>query len=243
MSVETVLEVRSLSKRYGGVLAVDAVTFSLSKSELVCIIGPNGAGKSSLVKMLSGAMRPTGGDIWVRGRRITGQSADKFCRQGIVLKFQGTNVFSELSVRDNLLVAQLGVAAWRSGNQPAVNEVMTLVDLSGAAHVKAGQLSHGQKQWLELGMALITQPDILLLDEPAAGMSMEETLKVSKLIDAMRRDSAVIVIEHDMAFVRGLRCRTLVMHQGVVIRDGRYEELEEDREIRDIYLGREVRRA
>ncbi len=188
-------------------------------------------------------MRPSSGDIWSRGRRITGQGAEKFCRQGIVLKFQGTNVFSELCVRDNLLVAQLGVAAWRDAKKPDIDDVLVLISLSTMARVKAGQLSHGQKQWLELGMALITRPDVLLLDEPAAGMSVEETRRVSELIDTIRRDSAVIVIEHDMAFVRGLRCRTLVMHQGVVIRDGRYDELEADQEIRDIYLGREVRRA
>ncbi|WGR93000.1 ATP-binding cassette domain-containing protein [Bradyrhizobium sp. ISRA443] len=243
MSERTAIQARNLTKRYGGIVAVDRVNFALSANEVVCIIGPNGAGKSSLVAMLSGATVPSAGDIIVDGQAMEGRCTERFCQLGVVRKFQGTNTFQWLSARDNLAVARLGTARWRSGSEESIESTLDLVGLGCQADTLAGELSHGQRQWLELGMTLISRPTALLLDEPTAGMTADETLRMAEMVGTIRGRCAVVVIEHDMGFVRDLRCRTLVMHQGSIIREGAFDDIANDREIQDIYLGRGGQRA
>ena len=156
----------------------------------------------------------------------------------MIRKFQGTNVFQWLSVRDNLIVAAQGVAADRAEPMLDLRDILSLTGLHHRADEMAECLPHGERQWLEIGMALMCRPRLLLLDEPAAGMSLEGTRRMADMLRRLAREIAVVVIEHDIGFVRQLDCRTLVMHQGQVIREGAFTDIEQDEQIRSIYLGR-----
>jgi len=206
--------------------------------ELVCVIGPNGAGKSTLLDLLCGALQPSSGSLYMGGEAMIGKRPHLFCRAGIVRKFQGANVFQWMSVRDNLEVAGLGAAI--EHQQPMVDsdEVLALVKLAPQAELHARTLSHGQRQWLEIGMTLMCRPRVLLLDEPTAGMTLEGTNDMGTLLRGISERCAVIVIEHDMRFVQALGCRTLVMHQGSIIGEGDFETLRRNELVRDVYLGR-----
>jgi len=226
-----------LSRAFGGIGAVTGVDVAIAPRDLLCVIGPNGAGKSTLVGLLSGAIVPGAGELYVDGQRMTGRPMHEFCRRGVVRKFQGTNTFLPMSVRDNLLVAGLGVAAYRASPMPDPEAVMEEVGLSGQGGELAAHLPHGERQWLEIGMAMMCQPSLLLLDEPAAGLSAKEAQRLVRLIHRLRERCAVLAIEHDLGFVRSLQCETWVMHRGKVVRRGAYEEIAGDEEIRRIYLG------
>lgn len=234
---EILLEVRGLTRRFGGVTAVDGVDLQVASGELHCIIGPNGAGKSTLFNLLCGTLRPTAGRIAIAGQEIVGLPVHRFARIGIARKFQVPSIFASMSVRDNLLVAlPAGVPA---GDVPErLDEVLERVALAPLADRRAGTLAHGQKQWLEIGMALMCGPRLLLLDEPTAGMTGDETRATAALLRSMRGRLTTIVIEHDMRFVRDLDCQMSVMHQGKLIAAGRFAEIERDELVRDIYLGR-----
>jgi ABC-type uncharacterized transport system ATPase subunit len=243
MSDDALLQTLSLSKSYGGIHAVHDVDFSIGRTERICIIGPNGAGKSTLLGMLSGTLSPTSGDIRVSDVGMVGCEPHEFCRRGVVRKFQGTNTFQWLTVRDNLVVAGMAVANHLQREIPDPEEVLELIKLRPQADMTAETISHGQRQWLEVGMTLMCRPKLLLLDEPTAGMTVEGTREMAELIHRLQGRFAIIVIEHDLAFVRSLRCRTLVMHQGTIIRDGSFEDIERDPLVHDVYLGRGGRRA
>ena len=232
------LQTIAVGKTYGGIVAVDAIDMRIDEQELVCIIGPNGAGKSTLLGLISGTVAPSRGQVIVCGRDMSGRRPHEFCRAGVVRKFQGTNVFKRLSVRDNLVVAGTAVAGHARAPLPDPDEILDLIRLRPQADLAAQAISHGQRQWLEFGMTLMCRPKILLLDEPAAGMTVEDTREFSVLLGRLRARCAIIVIEHDLAFVKSLGCRTLVMHQGALIRQASFQDIEQDREIRDIYLGR-----
>lgn len=238
MSATMLLSASGLAARFGGVIAVGGVDLRLALTELVCIIGPNGAGKSTLLDILCGTLRPDFGSLLLDGQQMIGRPAHRFCRAGIVRKFQGTNVFQWLSVRDNLLVAGLAAAAHHGLPMPDPDEVLDLIKLSPQARVVAQAASHGQRQWLELGMTLMCRPRLLLLDEPTAGMTIEGTKDMAGLVARLRERCAVVVIEHDMGFVESLGCRTMVMHQGLIIGEGDFETLRHDDAIRNVYLGR-----
>jgi branched-chain amino acid transport system ATP-binding protein len=238
-----VLAASGLTVAFGGLVAVDGVDLAIEPNELVCVIGPNGAGKSTLLNVLSGVQRPEAGHLLLDGRPMIGRPRHAFCREGLVRKFQGTNVFQWLSVRDNLIVAGVAVEAHSGTAMPDPDEVLDIIKLAPQAGVMAGNASHGQRQWLEVGMTLMCRPRVLLLDEPTAGMTVEGTKDMAALVLRQRQRSAVIVIEHDMAFVRALDCRTLVMHQGRVIGEGDFASLQRNTEIRDIYFGRAARHA
>lgn len=243
MSATALLQARALSRHYGGIRAVDGVDLALMPGELVCIIGPNGAGKSSLLGLLSGASAPSAGQIRFQDRDITGWPAYRFARAGIVRKFQGANTFQWLSVRDNLVVAGLAAAAHTGRDIPDLDEVLDLIKLRPQVDMIAESISHGQRQWLEVGMTLMCRPKLLLLDEPTAGMTVEGTREMAGLVRGLAGRQAIIVIEHDMAFVRQLDCRTLVMHQGAVIEEGSFATLQQSERVRDVYLGRRLRHA
>lgn len=227
-----------LCRAFGGVSAVDNVSLSIGAHDLLCVIGPNGAGKSTLVGLLSGAVAPGAGELYIQGERMTGREMHMFCRRGVVRKFQGTNTFLSMSVRENLLVAGLGVARYRDKAMPDPDWVLEDVGLSRYADALAGHLAHGERQWLEIAMAIMCQPALLLLDEPAAGLSPLDALRLVRLIHRLREHCAVLAIEHDLSFVRALECDTWVMHRGQVVRRGSYAEIATDEEIRHIYLGR-----
>ncbi len=232
------LQTKEIAITFGGIKAVRGVDIEIASGELVCIIGPNGAGKSSLLNVISGTMVPTAGTVSFEGRELRPGNPAAFARAGIVRKFQGTNTFQWLSVRDNLLVAAAGVAGHREGDPPYCDALMRRLGLTECADQVAELLPHGKRQWLEIGMALMCRPRLLLLDEPGAGMDARDGPILAQLLKEMPKDCGVIVIEHDMAFVRSLDCRTLVMHQGALVRDGRFQDVADDPEIREIYLGR-----
>ena len=226
-----------LTKRFGGLAAVSDVSLAIGEDELICVIGPNGAGKSTLLNILCGAMRPTTGRIRFEDRDIVGLAPHEFARLGIARKFQVPSVFNSMTVRDNIEVAGLRPGIAQTG-AVSVDEVLALIDLEPLVDAMAATLAHGQRQWLEIGMALMAGPKLLLVDEPTAGMTPAETENTAELLLGLLGRFAIIAIEHDMRFVRALRSRVVVMHQGRILRQGSFEQLEHDEEIREVYLGR-----
>ena len=231
------LSANGISKRFGGIVAIDNVSFSIGDRELVCIIGPNGAGKSTLLNIFCGITKPDEGGLLFDGIEVGNLPGYGFARLGILRKFQVPTVFSNMSVQQNLMVA--GDASRKAYTQDEIDRVLGRLLLSGNADTAADTLAHGDRQRLELGLCLIGQPRLLLLDEPTAGLTAQETAQIAVLIKELTSRTAIIVIEHDMSFIRRLNCRTCVMHQGRIIRDGKFDEIERDELIRAIYLGRE----
>ncbi|WP_322065094.1 ABC transporter ATP-binding protein [Burkholderia ubonensis] len=226
-----------LQRAFGGIHAVDNVEVTIGPRDLLCVIGPNGAGKSTLVGLLSGAITPGAGELYLAGERVTGRPMHQFCRRGVVRKFQGTNTFLAMSVRENLVVAGLGVAAYRNTPMPDPDAILDEIGLSAETAEIAVHLPHGERQWLEIGMAMMCQPALLLLDEPAAGLSASDAQRLVRLIHRLRERCAVLTIEHDLSFVEALQCETWVMHRGQIIRQASYADIARDDEIRRIYLG------
>ena len=233
----TLLSARNLSKKFGGVVAVKDVSLSVAPLEVKCIIGANGAGKSTLFNILCGVFTADSGHLEFEGRNISGLPLHRFARIGIARKFQIPSVFPSLSVAANLAVATRGPLS-RAEIEQRVSDALRLVELEPLRGRIAGDLAHGQKQWLEIAMALMAKPRLLLLDEPTAGMTPDETQRTAALIHRLARETAVVSIEHDMSFVRALRCHTIVMHQGSVIAEGRFDEIERNVLVRDVYLGK-----
>jgi ABC-type uncharacterized transport system ATPase subunit len=187
--------------------------------------------------MLCGTLAPSSGSIELEGKSLIGLKLHEFVREGVSRKFQVPSVFETMTVQDNLEVARPGRYAG-SRPVPDIDEVLELLGLADHAETRAGELAHGQKQWLEVGMALVTAPKLLLLDEPTAGMTAEETQRTAGLLQRLKGELTIIAIEHDMRFVRALDCHTMVMHQGQVIAEGPFAAIEQDETVRDVYLGR-----
>jgi ABC-type uncharacterized transport system ATPase subunit len=236
MSPDVLIQANNLIVRFGGLVAVGGVSLSLAPREICCIVGPNGAGKSTFFNMLTGTVKPTSGRIVMDGQDLTGRPVYVFARHGIARKFQVPSVFSTLTVYDNLQVAQHRHES--AGARAELMEILDLLGLVDEADRPAGILAHGQKQWLEIGIALATRPKFLLLDVPTAGMGPEETHRTVRLIRNLSERAAVAVIEHDMDFVRALAVRTLVLHQGKLIAEGSFDKVADDPLVRDVYLGR-----
>jgi urea ABC transporter ATP-binding protein UrtD len=233
-----VLETRRLSRRFGGVVAVEDVNLEIHAGEIHCIIGPNGAGKSTLLNMLCGILRPSSGSIRYLDQDLVGLPIHRFAHRGIARKFQVPSIFATLSAWDNLAVASFHKVQTDWGPNQAIETMLERLGLVDHKDKLAGELAHGQKQWLEIGMALMTEPKLLLLDEPTAGMTAEETQKTAKLLLTLRGQLSMVAIEHDMSFVRALNCHTIVMHQGRLIAGGEFQTIERNETVRDIYLGR-----
>ena len=233
------IETRGLGMRFGGVRAVRDVDFSLAERELRCLIGPNGAGKSTFFKMLTGQLRPTEGVVLHRGEDISRAQAHEIARRGIGIKTQVPSVFDGLSVRENLWLSARRVHNGRAARS-AVDEMLERIGLTGIAGRVVGQLAHGQRQWVELGVVLSTNPDLVLLDEPAAGMTHEEVLRTAELIREINRDKALIVVEHDMQFIRMIASRVTVFNQGEVLVEDDVESILRDPRVRDVYLGKKA---
>jgi ABC-type uncharacterized transport system ATPase subunit len=231
-----VLETVGLSMRFGGVEAVRGVNLSLAERELRCLIGPNGAGKSTLFKMLTGQLRPTAGRILFHGQDITGHHTHAIARRGIGIKTQVPNLFDGLTVREHLwLAARRTNPAART--RTIVEEVLERIGLTGLSDGAVGQLSHGLRQWVELGTVLAGNPELILLDEPAAGMTHDEVARTAELVREINRTHALIVVEHDMQFVRMIARTVTVMHQGAVLVEDTMDRILENRAVRDVYLG------
>lgn len=234
------LRTAGLTKAFGGMVAVRSIDFTLREREMRCIIGPNGAGKTTFLSLLSGHQRPTSGTIHWRGREITGLPAYQVSRLGIVRKYQAPTVYERLSVRQNLEIAILGANQHReSRSGRPLNEIAAMVRLADLLDTRVSTLSHGPKQWLEIGMVIANDARLLLLDEPTAGMTAEETRATAELI---RRSIealhvSAIIIEHDINFVRELEAPITVLDQGSVLAEGRFDEIAQDERVRTAYLG------
>jgi branched-chain amino acid transport system ATP-binding protein len=236
---QPLLETRSLGIRFGGVQAVRDVNFSLAEGELRCLIGPNGAGKSTFFKMITGQLQPTHGQVLFRGRDISADEAHDIARLGIGIKTQVPSVFDGLSVRENIWLAASRLHPGRRA-AVAVDEMLQRVGLGAVADRLVGQLAHGQRQWVELGIVLSTDPELILLDEPAAGMTHEEVLRTAALVREINRDKALIVVEHDMQFIRMIASRVTVFNQGAVLVEDTIAEILRNPLVRDIYLGKQA---
>ncbi|RUP12439.1 MAG: ABC transporter ATP-binding protein, partial [Methylobacterium sp.] len=208
------LETRALSKHFGGLHVTNDVNFALAAGEIHCLIGPNGAGKSTFFRLLLGEYTPERGQILYAGEDITALKPFARIRRGMSVKFQVPGIFPSLSVAHNLEIAlQHHLEGASLGAE--IRQLLAFLNLSAAASERAGNLSHGQKQWLEIGMAISLKPRLLLLDEPTAGMSPDETFATGAMVQALNRDGvAVLAIEHDMAFVRQIAQRVTVLHVG-----------------------------
>jgi ABC-type uncharacterized transport system ATPase subunit len=232
------LVLKDVSKRFGGLRAVSDLNLIVQHGELRCLIGPNGAGKSTVFKLIIGFERPTTGTITFDGAVIDRWPRWRRARQGLSIKLQVPGIYPELSVHDNMRVAaQYHV---KSGQmEEAIDRLIARVGLAGLEREQAKNLSHGQQQWLEIGMALSVNPKLRLLDEPTAGMGPGETEATARLIESLNADGVTImVIEHDMTFVRQIARTITVMNLGRVFAEGTIAEIEANQGVMDIYLGR-----
>lgn len=247
-SGSNILETHSLVKHFGGLHAIDGLSFSLQAGELRCLIGPNGAGKTTFFNLITGYLKPTKGSIYFKGASITGLSPHAICWKGIGRKFQVPNVFFDLTVLDNLRVSQHGKTTLgrllfkvRDAEQSEeITEMLETISLQGKRDYPASSLSHGEKQWLEIGMVLINKPSLLLLDEPTAGMTAQETRETARLIKRLAQGLTTLVIEHDIKFVREIAEIVTVLHRGQILAQGPFEEIANNETVRNVYLGREA---
>ena len=242
MSAE--LEVRGLSVEFDGFKALDGVNLSVEKGELRFLIGPNGAGKTTLIDCITGLTHPTAGEVTFEGRPLGGMAEHRRVRRGIGRSFQTPTTFESLTVVENLDLAEsfrrspVAMFLRRRGVTPGVAATLERVGLTGVADQPSGSLSHGQKQWLEIGMLLVQQPRLLLLDEPVAGMSPQERLDTGALLQELAGERTVVVVEHDMAFLRRFAHTVTVLHEGKVLSEGTVDDVQADPVVREVYLGR-----
>ncbi len=236
---DAILEMRDVHKLYGGIRALNGLSLTIAAGEVHCILGPNGAGKSTFFKMLMGTERPTSGRIVYRGEDVTRYPAFRRARMGISVKFQNMRVLGDLTVFQNLFIPLCRV--YRRDEIPArVAALLALVGLPDTGERLVRNLSHGQQQWLAIAMSLAAKPDLLLLDEPTAGLSSEETERTAEIIREVNRDGmTVVVIEHDMAFIRSLDAHTSVLHLGRLFAEGTFDEVAANEGVKNIYLGTE----
>ncbi len=241
------LEVSGLSKSFGGFRAVSDVSLTVDTRQIAAVIGPNGAGKSTLFNLITGHLRPDGGTVRLDGRDITGAPPYRICRMGIGRSFQRTNIFSQLTVFENVQAAFLvhhgrGRNFWLRADSLYREETAALlasIGLAAQEETVAGTLSYGNQKQLELGLALASSPAVLLLDEPTAGMSATETHETIRLLERIAAERALTLLftEHDMEVVFSIAQKIAVLHQGHIIAEGRPEEVRADPEVRRVYLG------
>lgn len=227
------LQTRGLSRHFGGLHAVDGVDLQIRQGAIHCIIGPNGAGKSTLFNLISGMLAPSAGNVTFRGKDVTGKPPHAISRLGLARSFQTPRVFSALSTLDHVLLA----SRERPDNCPIARDAMARVGLDDRAMILAGDLAHGEKKRLELAMALAMRPGLILLDEPTAGMNAHETAAIAAIVREVAATTTVVVIEHDIDFVRGIADIVTVLHKGRVLREGTIGDIEQDEEVRRVYLG------
>ena len=233
---------------FDGFKALRELNFYMDYRELRVVIGPNGAGKTTLLDVISGKVAPTSGRvIFGRNTNLVGRRENEIAALGIGRKFQTPSIFANLTVRENLelslarpskgvfatLCSELG-----GGQRRQIDEALETIALAGKAGQRAGGLSHGEKQWLEIGMVIVQQSELLLVDEPVAGMTDEETEKTAGLLRAVAADRAVLVIEHDMEFVRSIARTVTVLHEGRVLCEGPVDRVQKDERVMEVYLGR-----
>jgi len=246
MTTETLLYLEGVSVSFDGFKALNNLSLAVGSGEMRAIIGPNGAGKTTMMDVITGKTRPDEGRVAFRDLNLTKMDETAIANSGIGRKFQKPTVFENLSVWDNLELAMkakrttLASLRWKlSGEQhDKITSTLKRINLAETPQRLAGSLSHGQKQWLEIGMLLMQEPELLLVDEPVAGMTDAETIKTAELLKDISKHSAVVVVEHDMDFIRALGVRVTVLHEGSVLAEGSLETVQNNQRVIDVYLGR-----
>jgi urea transport system ATP-binding protein len=240
-----VLRVEHLSMRFGGLVAVDDLSFEAARGGITALIGPNGAGKTTVLDLICGRTRVSDGSIKFKNQEITGRKEQEIVRLGIGRKFQTPTIYEDLTVFENLELSLprgrnvAGALFWKRTEEvrEQVKEVAAMIFLQDHLDRLAETLSHGQKQWLEIGMLLIQDPELLMLDEPVAGMSVSERAKTAELLKQIIKNRSVIVIEHDMKFVETIAHRVTVLHQGKVLAEGDMQSVQSNPKVKEVYLG------
>ncbi len=246
--MSTLLEVSGVSVTFDGFRAINNLSFQISEAELRAVIGPNGAGKTTFMDIITGKTRPDEGRVFWGEKSVSllRMSEAKIAQVGIGRKFQKPTVFEDQTVQENLLMALKNNRGWTgvlfyrpsNGDLKKAEDLASEIGLYGELFRKAGELSHGQKQWLEIGMLLAQEPRLLLVDEPAAGMTPQEREHTTNLLVQAARTRAVVVVEHDMEFVRRLNCKVTVLHEGSVLAEGSLDHVTSNQDVIDVYLGR-----
>ncbi|WP_419913024.1 ABC transporter ATP-binding protein [Hoeflea sp.] len=234
---ETVLETENLTMRFGGVVAADNVNFKLAARELRCLIGPNGAGKSTFFKCLTGLLTPSEGHIFMRGEETTEWHPHEIAALGVGVKTQVPSVLDGLTVRENIWLA----ARRRNPASEADRKTSDMIDrlaLGGIAKSQVGRLAHGERQQVELGIVAVADPWLVLLDEPVAGMSADDVERMVSIIRELNRKAAVIIVEHDMQFIRSIASTVTVFHQGAILVEDDVDRVMSDDTVRRVYLGK-----
>lgn len=242
---KAILRIDDLTVSFDGFRAVDGLSLSVDPEELRVIIGPNGAGKTTLLDIICGKTKPSSGRVLFGGRELTRMPEHEIVRAGVGRKFQTPSVYEDLTVLENFEISiPGGQGVWGSlffrrseAVMAQISDIAEQVFLRDMLDHKAGRLSHGQKQWLEIGMLLMQSPQLLLLDEPVAGMSPREREHTADLLNRISRGKALIVIEHDMDFVKRIARKVTVLHQGRLLSEGSVTEVQEDERVIDVYLG------
>ena len=246
LNKNVVLYLENISVSFDGFKAIDALNLYVMKNELRCIIGPNGAGKTTMMDIITGKTRPNSGSAWLgQNFNLLLHSEDQIARAGVGRKFQKPTVFENLTVIENLELAmdtdkrvfQTLFAKPNRLEDESIKVVLKKINLTDLRNESAGSLSHGQKQWLEIGMLLMQNAQLLLIDEPAAGMTHQEMEKTVELLIALKDKHTIIVVEHDMDFVRALESPVTVLHQGKVLAQGNMNEIQNNPKVVEVYLG------
>jgi urea transport system ATP-binding protein len=239
------LELNDVSVSFNGFMAVNGLSLAVEKGELRCLIGPNGAGKTTALDLICGKTVPTQGSIRFKGAEVSKLDDYQIARYGVGRKFQVPSVFRQLTVRENLEVAYckrngvlMNLFRWaRSADSDGLDKLAEFVGLSDALDVPAGHLSHGQTQWLEIALLLAQDAELILLDEPTAGMTAQETQKTADICNRLKGKHTIIVVEHDMGFVKAIGDIISVMHQGKLLAEGPVAEIESNPKVKQVYLG------
>jgi urea transport system ATP-binding protein len=242
---DSMLYIDNVTVSFDGFKAVDALSLTIDERELRVVIGPNGAGKTTLLDLICGKTRASAGSVRFRGVELTRLPEFQIVRAGVGRKFQTPSIYEDLSVQENLEISIPQAHSIRRSlffrRTPAIREqidaVAEQIRLSAHLRTKAGRLSHGQKQWLEIGMLLVQNPDLLLLDEPAAGMSPKEREQTAELLRTIALGKSLVVIEHDMDFVKAIAQRVTVLHQGRLLAEGTIDQVQADPRVIEVYLG------
>ncbi|WP_406645773.1 ATP-binding cassette domain-containing protein [Aliisedimentitalea scapharcae] len=236
---EIVLETQGLTMRFGGVVASNNVDFKLRAGELRCLIGPNGAGKSTFFKCVAGLQTPTEGQVFMRGLETTQWMPHDIASLGVGIKTQTPNVLDALSVFENIWLAARRFHDPKTANAKA-QDIIDRLALNAIARNDLGQLAHGERQRVELGLVAVGDPWLVLLDEPAAGMSAEDVARMTDIIHELNRTAAIVIVEHDMQFIRSIADTVTVFHQGAVLMEDHVDRVMSDPMVRNVYLGKKA---
>ena len=247
MRNKNLLELKNVSVSFEGFLALNDLNITLKKGELRAIIGPNGAGKTTFLDVITGKVRPNSGKVLFDGNSLIGKKEHKIARVGVGRNFQSPRVFENLTVEENLefSVSQSVSTLKLITNQATeekkqeIEKLLNVINLTNSSKIKAGSLSHGQKQWLEIAMLLGQKPSLMLVDEPVAGLTDEETELTADLLKSLAGKNTVVVIDHDMEFIRRLESDVTVLNQGTVLCEGKMEKIQNNPKVIEVYLGKQ----